>query len=298
MDTLVLSTGWSPAGSGRLEVAITVSALSSDDEPADNSATRSLWITGPGLTEGNNAMALDDSTVTGSVFNGGNDYAVAVRYEITHPGSSAHAVGFLPGAGSFYKGRVIGKVLDDQFNLLATSSEHVLTQVEVDDALTMGRMIYLPFDAPLALDADADVYVVLEHESDSGQVTVALSGAATHGSALLYDGPGVQWDYLLNVPILRLYLAAPEVGLTEVSSTMRPLSIAPNPSDDQAVVQVIEAQGAVEWSVLDLRGSVMLAGKAGSGRFTVPTRRLAAGTYILQARSAAGVHLGRLVVVH
>jgi len=296
-DTLLVSTGWVPASSGLLEATFTVSALSVDEEPSDNSGVRTLHLTAAGLANGNNAMALDDSTVTGTIFNNGNDYAVAVRMEPTVSGSTAYAVGFLPGEGSFVKGRVVGKLLDAQFNLLATSVEHVLTQVEIDDALTKGIMVYLPFFTTEELTAGADVYAVVEHESDSGAVTMALGQAATHGSALFYDGPGIDWDYLLNIPIVRLYLSEPEVGLAELTAPVRSLSIAPNPCTEMAVVSLDGPDGGpFEWSVLDLRGSTVLSGTAPSTRFIVPVGRLAAGTYLIRVLSAGAVHVGRLVV--
>jgi len=296
-DTLLVNTGWVPASAGLLEATFTVSALSVDEEPSDNSGVRSLHLTAAGLANGNNAMALDDSTVTGSIFNNGNDYAVAVRLEPTVAGSSAYAVGFLPGEGSFVNGRVVGKLLDAQFNLLATSAEHVLTQVEIDDALTKGFMVYLPFYTSEELTAGADVYAVIEHESDSGAVTVALGGAATHGSAMFYDGPGINWDYLLNIPIVRLYLSEPEVGLAEVVSPDRSLSIAPNPSAEVAMVSLASpAGGPLEWSVLDIQGSTVLQGKASSTSFPIPVTQLASGTYVVQVRGSDAVHMGRLVV--
>jgi hypothetical protein len=281
---------------GDLEATFMITALSVDEAPSDNTAIRSLYLTGTGLDQGNNAMALDDSTVTGSIFNEGEDYAVAVRLEPTRPGSLAYAVGFLPGEGCFANGRLVGKLLDQQFNLLASSLEHALTQVEIDDALTKGTMVYLPFILPHALDGEADVYAVIEHESDSGAVTVALGQAATHGSAMFFDGPGVDWDYLLNVPMVRLYLSTPEVGVVEVPERQISLRIAPNPASQVAVVQVEGSFGTQDWAVMDLRGRIVLNGRSSSPRFEVPVSQLAPGSYVLQVRSGGSVRAGRLMV--
>jgi hypothetical protein len=295
-DTLFINTGWLPMAPGDLEATFMITALSVDEAPSDNTAIRSLYLTGTGLDQGNNAMALDDSTVTGSIFNEGEDYAVAVRLEPTRPGSLAYAVGFLPGEGCFANGRLVGKLLDQQFNLLASSLEHALTQVEIDDALTKGTMVYLPFILPHALDGEADVYAVIEHESDSGAVTVALGQAATHGSAMFFDGPGVDWDYLLNVPMVRLYLSTPEVGVVEVPERQLSLRIAPNPASQVAVVQVEGSFGTQDWAVMDLRGRIVLNGRSSSPRFEVPVSQLAPGSYVLQVRSGGSVRAGRLMV--
>ncbi len=298
MDTLLL-TGWQAAGTGRVEATFTITALSADDSPSDNTVVRTMWITGPGFDDGNNAMALDDSLVTGSIANDGNDYAVAVRYEITRTGSAAHAVSFLPGASSEANGRIVGKVLDAQFNLLAESDEHVLTQVEIDDAQTQGRMVYLTFDTPLALDPDADVFAVIEHNSDSGAVSVALANGTTHGAALFYDGPGVQWDYLLNVPVVRLHLSDPEVGVAELVRTKERLELAPVPADEATWLRVPaeEATGAT-WTLHSTEGRVVAQGRC-TGRSTrIATAQLPAGLYVLVVRSGGGSRAGRLVVAH
>ena len=184
---------------------------------------------------------------------------MAVRYEITQPGSFAYAAGFLPGEGCFARGRIISKLLDDQLNLITQSFEHVLTQTEIDDALTQGRMVYLPFILPAELDANEDVYAVIEHESDSGAVTIALSGPATHGSALFYDGPGIDWDYLLNTPVVRLYMAQPEVGIATWSQPAPSLAIVPNPASEEVRFNV---PSGGHWSLLDLQGSLVEIGRA------------------------------------
>lgn len=293
-DTILVNTGWTPTDAGRLTATFNVTATSIDDDPSDNDAERHMTITASGFDSGNNAMALDDSTVTGSIANNGNDYAVALRYEITRPGSFAYAVGFLPGEGCFARGRVIGKLLDDQLSLITQSFEHVVTQTEIDDALTQGRMTYLPFILPVELDANEDVYAVIEHESDSGAVTVALSGPATYGSALFYDGPGIDWDYMLNTPVVRLYLTEPEVGIATWSQPALPLTIAPNPASDE--VRFFVTSGG-SWSLLDLQG-----GLVAQGLVTTPTTRIevedvAAGSYLLVVRTAEGPRTGRVVVV-
>jgi len=53
-----------------------------------------------------------------------------------------------------------------------------------------------------------------------------------------------------------------------------------------------------EWSVLDLRGSIVLAGRTSAARLVVPVAQLASGTYVLQARSVGGMRQCRLVVAH
>ncbi|MBL8000903.1 MAG: hypothetical protein JNL05_02970 [Flavobacteriales bacterium] len=297
-DTVLIHTAWLPGTTGRIEAAISVAALSTDDVPADNDTTLGLWITGNGVDLGNNAMALDDSVVTGAIANGGNDFAVAVRYEITRSGSAAHAVGFLPGSGSVANGRLVAKVLDDQFSLLATSAEHVLTQVEIDDALTQGRMVYLPFSTPLALDGNADVYAVIEHESDSGAVTVALANGAVRGSALFYDGPGIQWNNLLNVPIVRLYLGGPEVGLNEqVNGTG--LTVAPVPCDQETWLWCDgPSTSPVVWSLVDLMGRTVRSGVARTDRERIPTADLPTGPYTVVTERDGVRQVLRVLVVH
>jgi hypothetical protein len=297
-DTVLIHTGWLPGTAGRIEASISVAALSTDDVPADNDTTLGLWITGAGFDQGNNAMALDDSVITGAVFNDGNDYAVAVRYEITRSGSTAHAVGFLPGAGSVANGRLVAKVLDDQFSLLATSDEHVLTQVEIDDALTQGRLVYLTFSTPLALDANADVYAVIEHESDSGAVTVALSNGAVRGSALLYDGPGIQWDQLLNVPVVRLYLGSPEVGMNEAVNAAG-LTVAPVPCDQETWLWFEDPSAApVQWALVDLMGRTVRRGVSHTDRERIPTADLPTGPYTVVTERDGVRNVLRVLVVH
>lgn len=293
-DTILVNTGWTPTAAGRLTAVFNVTATSTDDDPSDNDAERHMTITASGFDNGNNAMALDDSTVTGSTDNNGNDYAVAVRYEISQPGSLAHAVGFLPGEGCFASGRIIGKLLDDQFNLITQSFEHVLTQTEIDDALTQGRSVYLSFIPPTVLDAYQDVYAVIEHESDSGAVTIALSGPATHGSALFYDGPGINWDHLLNTPIVRLYMAPPAVGIAALERTAIPLTVAPNPATDEIRFSVTDGG---TWSLLDLQGGLVAQGRCSAPTTRIGVDRLAAGSYLLVVVTPEGPRTGRVVVI-
>lgn len=294
-DTILVNTGWTPTAAGRLTASFNVTATSIDDDPSDNDAERHMTITASGFDNGNNAMALDDSTVTGSIDNDGNDYAVAVRYEITQPGSFAYAAGFLPGEGCFARGRIISKLLDDQLNLITQSFEHVLTQTEIDDALTQGRMVYLPFILPAELDANEDVYAVIEHESDSGAVTIALSGPATHGSALFYDGPGIDWDYLLNTPVVRLYMAQPEVGIATWSQPAPSLAIEPNPASEEVRFNV---PSGGHWSLLDLQGGLVAQGRSSAPTTRITVDRLAAGSYVLVVVSEEGTRTGRVVVIH
>jgi hypothetical protein len=299
VDTLVVSTGWTPAAAGRVQVAVSVSALSADDEPSDNGLERWMDVTAPGLADGNNAMALDDSTVTGGVFNGGNDYAVALRCEIGPAGSQAHAVSFLPSQGSVAGARVVGKLLDGQFNLIAASAEHVITQVELDDAITQRRQVNLSFDDPVDLDAQADVYAVIEHNSDSGDVHVALAQAATHGSAMLYDGPGIAWNYLLNVPVVRLHLSEPEVGIDERPASAGDPVLAPVPADE-ATWLLLEADAAAgaTWLLHDAGGRLMGRGLCTGTRTRIATAQLPAGPYVLVVRTGQGLRSARLVVAH
>lgn len=299
VDTLVVSTGWTPSAAGRVQVALSVSALSADDEPSDNDLARWMDVTAPGLAAGNNAMALDDSTVTGGVFNGGNDYAVALRCEIGPAGSKAHAVSFLPASGTVAGARVVAKLLDGQFNLLAVSAEHVITQAELDDALTQRRQVNLSFDDPVDLDAQADVFAVIEHNSDSGAVHVALAQAATHGSAMLYDGPGIAWNYLLNVPIVRLHLSEPEVGIGGPPASTGDLVLAPVPADEATWLQLEAGMAAgATWMLHDAGGRLVGRGLCSGTSTRIGTAQLTSGPYVLVVRTASGLRRASLVVSH
>jgi hypothetical protein len=130
-------------------------------------------------------------------------------------------------------------------------------------------------------------------------VHVALAQAATHGSAMLYDGPGIAWNYLLNVPVVRLHLSEPEVGIDDRPASAGDPVLAPVPADE-ATWLLLEADAAAgaTWLLHDAGGRLMGRGLCTGTRTRIATAQLPAGPYVLVVRTEHGLGSARLVVAH
>ncbi len=90
---------------------------------------------------------------------------------------------------------------------------------------------------------------------------------------------------------------SPDVGLEEEIATGDGMLISPNPCADMTMVSFdTPAGGTTEWTVLDLRGNTVMAGRSSAACFPILVDQLAAGAYVLHAQSSAAVCIRRLVV--
>src|SRR6185503_4887763 len=60
VDTLFLSTGWTPSVVGMVSAEISVVAAETDEDPSNDDAIVMQWITGLGTPAGNSATAVDN----------------------------------------------------------------------------------------------------------------------------------------------------------------------------------------------------------------------------------------------
>lgn len=299
-----IATGWQADAVGELDVFATIGASGMDEDVNDNSGLAIVYITGPGWDNGYAAMACDEGEVQGGV-GGSQGFIAANRMEIIEPGSVAQGISVQFGTGT-YVGAVVRAILTDgSLALIDTSSRKVLAASDLE-LIYANAPLYFPMTATPELFA-GDLFVGIQHLAGaSGNVLeVGVSGDAPIGASILREGTTFTLSYLRSTPMVRLHLAAVEVGVEESEgSSNGPLHLYPIPANTMVHVDLEQLQNeTLEGALLDAMGRNVRswsfgAAPLGKRSIQLPLEDLAEGAYHLVLTSGSSRWQGRLLIVH
>lgn len=296
---VVVPTGWVPDATGPVEVVVAAQPAQSDDEPANNSASASMRITGPGWGTDYGAMARDEGGIEGSL-GGRAVYIAANRFEAAQPGS-VRGISAVISTASEEGAWVRGILFDANLALIDTTTRFALTAEHLA-AAEAGEPLYLAFSAPVEVGV-GDLIAGIQHLDTATALVVHTGGNSPIGAALYMTGQFFDVEYLWATPMVRLHVDDYGVGVEE-GMDLRPmeLSVFPVPSAGPVRVRfTLERPTAVDLALLDAQGRTVgttaegtLA--AGTHERVLDTTALAPGAYLLHVRAGGAVQVGRLLV--
>lgn len=204
-----------------------------------------------------------------------------------------------------WEGQLVSPVLD----LSATPEVHLTFQMRLRwcCSQTIGQFVDVSTDGgatwPSRLDGPMSTHVINDdpgtYAVDINLTPIIIGSPSAVRFRFNWAGSTINnshYHWQLDDVALTI---SPDVGLAEADGPEEDPLIVPNPAADMAMVSLGTPAGeTTEWSVVDLRGTIVLAGRTSAAGFVVPVAQLAAGTYVLQARSAGSVRMGRLLVAH
>lgn len=303
-DTLiVIATDWTPGNTGTVEVVFNVAPATTDDDPADNTGSATLRITGEGWDGDYFSMAADEGDPQGQV--GGSDpFIAAVRLE-TLAGSTAHGVTAGITASSTAGSVVRAVLFDANLAVVDTSLRYTLAQADLDSA-ALGWMLYLPFaHTPVLANGDHFVGFQLLADDVDGPVHIATSGHRPAGADILMAGTTFDVTHLSATPMVRLHLGGYGVGLDEaVASTRQALVFHPVPTAGPLqCTMAVPVAGKAQWRIMDMSGREVRRMELGTlvqgtQQLSLDIGDMLPGAYLIELAIAGTRYGGRVVLIH
>ncbi len=296
--TLTANTGWMPPTTGDLSMNATIDSNMPDDDPADNSTTAQIQITGPGWENEYSAMAIDDRSVQGSI---GREGLVIVgnRFEQVNTGIP-RGVSAVIGAGTPLGTEVRAVLFDANFAVIDTSVRHAITQDDIDLGWG-GGAIYLPFASPSERSA-GDLLAGIQSVSTSAQLQVNTSGNSAVGASFLMEGNTFNVSYPDATPMVRLHFTDVAVGIAGRGLAEEELHVFPMPASTEATVRfTIRGAATTTLRISDLAGrpiQIRELGHLQSGEHSigVDLSGLAPGAYFLSIDRRSGSLVKKIIV--
>ncbi|MCB9167390.1 MAG: T9SS type A sorting domain-containing protein [Flavobacteriales bacterium] len=263
VDTIIVSTGYTPTAPGTITVNVTVSADQTDDDMSNNTGSKAMEITGTALADGSNAWARDNNAAGSFFANGTDGYTIGNVFEVTETNSMCYGIGVVFGTSD--DGLVVhSELLDANLDLVEESGDHETNASEYN-SVGGNNFTYIPLQTPVSLDAGADYVGVLNHFG-GGSVRVAASGTPPAQTSFFYDYTDDTWYYLLATPMVRMFLGN-AVGVPELEST-NGVSLGvnmPNPFNGNTSIQYsLSATHHVSFEVVDVNGKVVFSQDMGA----------------------------------
>lgn len=282
-----IPTDWVPDATGEVDVMISASSPSGDDDVDDNSGMYILEITGPGWEAGYGAMAADEGIRQGRI-GGAQNFIAANRLELTVDGSVPVGISVVFDPGSVADEQVRAILLDQNLAFVDTSARITLTATELD-LIALGEPLYFPLTAAEAL-GQGDYFVGIQHLDGTGEVLVSTSGNVSVGSSVMMEGVNFDVTYIRAAPMVRLHFDAFGVGFEELGvAGAGILAIYPNPMADQGWLLLQADRGTiVTYSIHDVTGRIVQVSgphflSTGEHRIALDVSALADGMYVLRA---------------
>ncbi|MFN0032430.1 MAG: T9SS type A sorting domain-containing protein [Flavobacteriales bacterium] len=285
-DTLSVLTPYIPGELGEVSIECSVVSTVTDDDPTDDSSTKSLMITAETYARDADAaqafVLIANEEIYGNLFGmhaneffGGIDVAV---------GGGTDEGTIIQGQLFYFDGLdedglpVLSDV-DDSFTV-----QHIVT---ADDLNGVGEnnFITLGFeDGAQELEADV-TYMACIINLDGGDLRIPVSGPNNWPASWIYSGG--EWGWTGSVPMIRLN-GDPNVSVKEnetVANTVTVDQNMPNPANGITVINYnLPAAEVVTITVRDMTGrtvKVMNLGKQtpGAQRYELNVSDLSAGSY-------------------
>jgi len=298
-DTLYIATGWEPSGTGSYILRATLDAGTADTTPEDNTMSKVIVFSDDEFGHD------DESNLDGEMFPRESD--IAGLWDPTGQGSFYHMVnnGSTAYGITVQFGDFCGLSIDEEEAELEFESR--LYYYDLDLGLTaspfessfwiydpewIGQTIYLPFEDPLDLEADAVYFVgvIAEYESEGGLTVRAELDSDTDNSTGEYnvtgDGDFVWFTSQNYTPAVRLITGA-RVAVDELAN-MNGITLAqniPNPASNTTTFRFdLNSSRSVILEIRDISGrvvSTLSEGTLGAGSHTIDfdINHLSSGLY-------------------
>lgn len=281
-ESVAWSSDFTPPGPGTVAVTFTLSASAADENPSDNTLSKSFVITGPASADGSNVMARDQNSA-GSFFGpvDGTAYRLGNVFEITEPNSIAYGIGVCVGNAS--AGTLLqGEILAGDFSVIELTEEYIITDLDQNDA-GGNYFTYMPLASPVTLDELTDVVAVVHHFGGE-QVRIAASGVPEDTTAFFQDDSNV-WSWVGATPMVRLFLGN-LVGIEESNENGSVLGAnMPNPFNGFTSIPFsLKEARTVSFQIIDMTGKTVFVRDmgmraAGNHLMEFDSAGLAAGVY-------------------
>ena len=288
-DTLYIPTGWEPSTTGNYILRSTITSGSSTDvSPEDNTMSRVIVYTDDEYGHD------DESILDGEMFPRESDLPGLYDptgqgnfYHMVNSGSTAYGitVEFGPNCGLSIGGNVAELEFESRLYFYdntvgITDSPFESTFWTYDTDWSNAGPIYLAFEDPIELDADAVYFagVIAEYESEGGLTVNAQLNSDTDNSTGEYNVTGAG-DYVwftsqTYTPSVRLILGE-RVAVDELAS-LNGINLGqntPNPATNSTVFSFeISQSRSIAFEVRDLSGRVVTRineGTLGAGNHTI-----------------------------
>jgi hypothetical protein len=299
MDTVWISTGYTPSTVGELTVSIEVSADETEQVPDDNSGEVSIMYTDYVWGHDHEDGDYFELGYAATDANGAQGFEMGARYFCQVDGDMIYALQFALGSSTtatsivvkvYENDPALGPVSETVYDImpgdLSSGSVNIMTVV-LDDAVAMSSGSV--YTATVEISAGDDGYI-LGNGDDDGD-----------GGQALYLGTDGSWyNWIGLTTSMRLNLdATTDVQENEAVSGVY---MYPNPANENLTVGFVSKAGEdLTVNILGVDGALVaseqLATKAGqSSTVTFNVENLAAGMYMVQIEGAKSSLTQRVVV--
>jgi hypothetical protein len=299
IDTLDLTTQFTPAGLGTYSFDAEVTSPETDAFPADNSVAGMASVT---VT--NNTYARDMNNRTGGTLNRDADgfaapYQVGNVFDII-TGDDLYAVDFYVSPTTDVESdysATLYRIDNGDFTYIAETDFGIITAANLDTWVTV------TFDNAQPLQAGQSYLVVIGSQGGIGQngLVTGTSGISARQTSFYLDLVDGTWYFTTATPMVRMNFDLSLSTENIVENSMK-LTVYPNPAKDVANVNFeLENNSNVTLTISDLSGKVVFTTTennvaAGKNSIVVPTAGFANGVYTYSFVAGNTVVTEKLVI--
>jgi hypothetical protein len=300
VDTLELTTQFTPSGLGTYSFDAGVTSPNTDAVPADNTVAgmASVIVT-------NNTYARDMDNVDGGTLNRDANgdaagYQVGNIFDIV-TSDDLYGVDFYVNAStdveSDYNATLYSLDAAGEFIFVDETPIGVITADDLDTWITV------VFDNPQTLNAGESYLVVIGSQGGIGTngLVTGTSGNSEDQTSFYLDLIDGTWYFTTSTPMVRMNFDM-SLNTENIADNSMNLTVYPNPAKDVANVNYeLENNSTVTLSIADLSGKVVFTTtnenvSAGKHSIAVPTSGLANGVYTYTFSAGNAVVTEKLVI--
>ena len=294
VDTLVIDADWSSSGgTGEASLAFSVSSNEVDPDIMNNHDTVTIDV---------NSYVRYSRTGGGWIGTAGNCYQgciIGTRYEVLSEFSICAISCVVPNTPGMLGAILIGNLLDEDFNLLAISSDYEVVASQLSnpgEEITI--WIYI---GSVQLEAGHDYYAAVEmYATDS--VRIGTREVGPDSTSILYDSNLGTWTYIPEIPMIGIGEGCgwinelPEHGLALSQNS-------PNPCNTTTRIPFSMTQASeITFELLNAQGQVVKSyerGRYGPGehQLQLDIQDLPSGIYSYSVRADLVSQSRRMVVL-
>jgi len=307
IDTLELTTQFTPAGIGTYTFDAGVTSPNVDVIPADNTVAGIA-----SFVVSNTTYAREDGNRTGGTLNRDGDgnaagYQVGNVFDIV-TSDELYGIDFYVSPTSDVDADYSGTL----YSIDPTTGDFIYvdeTDIGVLTADDLDTWITVTFNTPQTLNAGESYLVVVGSQGGIGTngLVTGTSGNSEDQTSFYFDptdptgGPDGTWFYTTSTPMVRMNFDL-SLNTENIAENSMNLTVYPNPAKDVANVNFeLENNSTVTLTIADLSGKVVFTATeenvaAGKHSITVPTAELANGVYTYSFAAGNSVVTEKLVI--
>ena len=292
IDTIGLSTQFTPDAIGNYTVVQSITADSLDDVPSNNE------IANISFSVVDYIYARDNNDVGGSTSNGTDGFEAGNLFDIwadqTLKGIDVRIPGGTNGvtAGTEFFVKIYSLDTEGEF-IYENESDPVLVTQQM---LNTSQTIELLF--PTDLFANTTYLAVVGSYEEGFRVSTA--GASDPQTSFCLDLADNTWYYRTGTPVVRLNFD-PTIGLQENSSSFKVGNVFPNPVDGEATLKVFMNNAQqMSLTITDLSGRIVYSEnktlQQGENNIVLDSKNLNSGIYTVLLNSRLNTISRKMVV--